>query len=459
MLRFVLCSILLLVAIGCGRVTGDAARTDSVQVTAEPAVAAAVAADMCAEHGVVEAICTKCHPNLVPIFKAKGDWCVEHEFPESVCPTCHPDRGGRPANDVTMDGAPLHGTLIRFKTLATARQAGIEVFRAAEAPGGAGITATATIVADASNLAVVNARSPGVVRSIRVDVGDVVRRGSPLATVESAEVGQERSRLQAARARMQVAQSSYKREQELHRKGISSMREVELARQESQTAAADVNAATSALRMMGAGGGSSGTYVLAAPISGVVSRRTATVGTMVGSEEVLFEIVDTSSLWADLDVPEADAPRVAPGQQVALRLEGLPEREFYGTIHSVAPAIDPRTRTVRARAKLSSRDIALRANSYAKARILTDPTGAAVKVPRSAIQEAKGVSLAFVRMAEDRYETRRVKVSASAGNEVTLAGGIAPGEFVATVGSFLLKTETMKEGIGAGCCEVEEPKR
>ena len=449
--------LLLFVAAGCGR-SGEGPRTESVRVTAQPATAT-VAADMCAEHGVLEAICTACHPNLVPIFKDKGDWCVEHEFPESVCPTCHPERGGRPVNDVTMDGAPVNGTVVRFKTMETARQAGIEVFRAMESPGGAGITATATIVADAAHHAVVNARSSGVVRSIRVDVGSVVRRGAPLATVESAEVGQERSRLQSARARMQVAEASFNREKELHDKGISSQREVELARQEAQTAAAEMNGATAALRMMGAGGGSSGTYVLAAPISGIVSRRSATVGTMVDREEELFEIVDTSSLWADLDVPESDAPRVAPGQRVALRLEGLPDREFYGTIHSVSPSIDPRTRTVRARAKLSGGDAALRANSYAKARILTDPTQAAVTVPRSAIQEAKGVSLAFVRMAEDRYEARRVQLAASAGDHVTLAGGVAPGEYVATVGSFLLKTETMKEGIGAGCCEVEAPKR
>ena len=77
----------------------------------------------------------------------------------------------------------------------------------------------------------------------------------------------------------------------------------------------------------------------------------------------------------------------------------------------------------------------------------------------SAIQEAKGVSLAFVRLAEDRYETRRVKLVESVGDQVTLAGGIAPGELVATTGSFLLKTETMKEGIGAGCCELEAPTR
>jgi len=62
----------------------------------------AAAAGMCAEHGVPEALCTKCNPALVKVFKAKGDWCEEHEFPESFCPVCNPnaafpDVGGAPA--------------------------------------------------------------------------------------------------------------------------------------------------------------------------------------------------------------------------------------------------------------------------------------------------------------------------------------------------------------------------
>jgi cobalt-zinc-cadmium efflux system membrane fusion protein len=234
---------------------------------------------------------------------------------------------------------------------------------------------------------------------------------------------------------------------------------VELAAQEMQTARADVDAAEAALRMMGAEDGASGMCVLTAPIGGVVTRRDATVGTLVDPEETLFEIVDTSSLWADIDVAEADAPRVRPGQQVVLRVEGLPGTDYPGRIESVAPMVDPRTRTVRARARLGAHDGALRANSYARALILTGAPGTSVALPRAAIQEAHGISLAFVRLAEDLYETRRIRVASSTGEQVLLSGGVAAGERVATVGSFLLKTETMKAGIGAGCCEVEPPAR
>src|SRR5213594_3526518 len=61
----------------------------------------AVEEAFCKEHGVLEAVCTKCNPALIAVFKAKGDWCEEHGFPESFCPICHPERGGRPASDIS----------------------------------------------------------------------------------------------------------------------------------------------------------------------------------------------------------------------------------------------------------------------------------------------------------------------------------------------------------------------
>ena len=71
------------------------------------------------------------------------------------------------------------------------------------------------------------------------------------------------------------------------------------------------------------------------------------------------------------------------------------------------------------------------------------------------MQRAGGVALVFVRLAQDVFETRRVRVGLSDGAFVELLEGVEPGEPVATTGSFLLKTETLKGSIGAGCCDVE----
>jgi cobalt-zinc-cadmium efflux system membrane fusion protein len=440
---------------GCG----PKATQEAQEAPAPVAAAAAVGEGMCAEHGVLEAICTKCHPKLIPVFQAKGDWCPEHGFPMSVCPIHHPERGGRPEAQIAIDEAPASGTMIHFRTLETARDAGIETVPAVEGMEGAGVIATATLVADASHMAVVNPSAAGVVRSIQADLGSRVARGTPLATLESSAVGEDRSRLQAARSRASVAEANYRREKDLYDKGVSALREVEEAQREWEAAKAEASAASSSLGMIGTSEGAAGTYVLRAPIGGIVTKRSATLGTLVDTDDALFEIVNVSELWADIDVPEAQVARVHPGQKVVLRVDGIAGREFRGTITFVSPVIDPQTRTAKARAALANRDGLLRANVYAKARIVDDGNRVSVLIPRSAVQEAKGVQLVFVQRAIDAYEARRVRITPADNDMVAIASDVRPGERVVTTGSFLLKTETLKESIGAGCCDVAPPKK
>src|SRR6185436_17713952 len=134
-----------------------------------------------------------------------------------------------------------------------------------------GVFATATLVADASHMAAVNARAAGVVRSIQADLGSRVARGAPLATLESSEVGEDRSRLQTAQARASVAEANYHRAKALYEKGVSSQRDAQEAEREWTAAKAEVSAASSALGMIGTAEGSAGSYVLRAPIVGTVT--------------------------------------------------------------------------------------------------------------------------------------------------------------------------------------------
>jgi len=123
----------------------------------------------------------------------------------------------------------------------------------------------------------------------------------------------------------------------------------------------------------------------------------------------------------------------------------------------VSPVIDPMTRTAKARASLENAGGLLRANMYAKARIVDDGNAASVLVPQTAVQEAKGVQLVFVQRATDAYEARRVRTVPADNGMVAIASDVRAGDRVVTTGSFLLKTETLKESIGAGCCDVEAP--
>ncbi len=421
----------------------------------EERVSAPAEGGFCKEHGVLEAICTKCNPKLIPVFQAKGDWCAEHGFPESICPTCHPEREGKPAGEVASDGAPADGTKVRFKTKDTAALAGIETAKATVRPNAGGVVVVAKLVYDATKLAHINPRSPGVVRALKVDLGSKVKEGDALAVIDSAEVGADRARLTAARSRAAVAEENFKREKGLQEEGIMSRKSLLAAQQELDAARAEVRVLAASLAVTGSGGGGVGSYTLRSPIAGVVTQRNVTIGKLVTVDEVLFEIVDTSSMWAELDVPEADAPLVAADQSATVFLDGLGERGIPGKVAYVAPSLDPHTRTAKARVGIPNPDGTLRANMFGQARIDVGAAKASVMVPRIAVQRAKDVHLVFVRIAEDEYEARRVQVGASEGGFIEVKKGIKPDELVVTTGSFLLKTETLKDSIGAGCCETD----
>jgi membrane fusion protein, heavy metal efflux system len=444
----------LLVAVGCG---GGGA-----EVAPEPAPAGAVADGICAEHGIQEAICTKCNPALIPVFQAKGDWCAEHGFPESACPICHPEKKGKIVVDLGGDKkpeeaeAPADGTKVRFKTKETAALAGLKIAQAAEHPQGAVVSATATIAYDATKYAQINARAPGVVRELKVDLGAEVDPATALAVIQSAVVGADRSRLRGAQAALEAAKVEYTRVKGLVEGGLSPAKDLAAASAALKAAQAEYDASAATLGEIDKGAKGAGGYSLTSPIPGVVIRRDVTLGHVVNTEEILFEVADTSSMWAEIDIPETDLALVSLGQEVAVAVDSLPGREFKGAISYLAPEVDKRTRTVKARAALANPDGLLRANMFATALVL-GPERRAVMVPRDAVQKARGVSMVFVKLAEDLYEARHVTLlpDAGAGELVGVATGVKAGEEVVTDGSFLLKTETLKESIGAGCCADE----
>ena len=436
--------------------TGLAGCERSPERPEEPAVARPPSADaFCAAHGVLEAVCTKCHPKLIPIFQEKGDWCAEHGFPESFCPTCHPELGGRPAMSLAPEsGAPAHGTKVQLDSPETAQLAGIETVEAREAGTSTELVVLGTIAYDAALRAEVNSRAAGVVRELLAEVGSHVVPGAALARIESAEVGAARSRLAAASSRVEVARAAEERVRGLSEQGLVARKTLLEAQLELDSALAEQAAAKATLEVIGAGETDGNVYTLEAPLGGTIVRRSATIGRMVGAGEVLYELVDTSSVWAELDVPESELGRVNPGLRVAVEADALPGETFDGRIDHIAPEIDPHTRTAKARVRLTNPNGRLFANMFVRGRVALE-LGARVLVPKGAVQRAKDVQLVFVELAPGRFEARRVRTAGEQGELVALLQGVNAGERVVTTGSFLLKTETLKGEIGAGCCDVE----
>lgn len=417
----------------------------------------ALAGEMCSSHGVLAAVCTRCNPKLIPVFKAKNDWCEEHQLPESFCPQCHPERNGAPAGDLEAERAPADGLRIKLASPAVAAMSGIEVEPVREESDQPAVTGFVRLSWDPSRVAVVNPRSAGVIRSLEATTGDRVDQGAILASIESAVVGQDRSRLESAGTRLRVARAGLDRQRKLLQTGVGIPREILASEQEVASAQAEVDAVRAALKITGESS-VDGLSSLRSPITGIVTRRTASLSQMVDSEHELFEIVDGSELIAEIEIQETDVTRVQTCQMVEIRFPGLSDRSFTGKLASLSPSIDPRTRTVTGRLTLPNPDGSLRANMYGEARIFVGSSRRSFLLPRPALQRVEDVWLAFVRIAPDEYETRRLTLGETGPDRVHVLTGLEAGEEVVTTGSFLMKTETLKGSIGAGCCEVEGKK-
>jgi len=162
-------------------------------------------------------------------------------------------------------------------------------------------------------------------------------------------------------------------------------------------------------------------------------------------------VADLSVLWAQLDVPEADAGSVRIGQRVTLLFDGAGGGTREGTISRVATAVDPATRTVSARVELSNPDGALKVGVFLRGRIEVAAEHDGLLVPLEAVQRAEGRTLVFVRTGAVSFEPVPVELGFETEGFVEVLRGVEPGAEVVTTGAFLLKTEILKESIGAGC--------
>lgn len=178
---------------------------------------------------------------------------------------------------------------------------------------------------------------------VRVNVGDAVRRGQVLArfapeTVD-ADVAQARAALAEARATAADAAGNAARARLLEKTGALSQQQITQYQTAEQTAKARVEAAEAVLAAQQVRGRN--TQVLA-PDDGVISARTATVGSVVGSGTELFRLIRQGRLEWRAEVGAAELGRLSVGMPVRVTAPG--GEQVQGKVRSIAPTVDAQTR-------------------------------------------------------------------------------------------------------------------
>ena len=152
-------------------------------------------------------------------------------------------------------------------------------------------------------------------------------------------------------------------------------------------------------------------------------------------------------------IPEAKHSWTQPGMQARIMLDTYPGQTFTGTLTWLSAKVDERTRMARGRVEVANAEGRLKAQMFARARILTSNSDRAVIVPQSALQNVSGTTVVFVKTSEDIFEARPVQLGAKRNSQVEIVSGLKPNEPVVVAGSFTLKSQFLISRLGAGCVD------
>ncbi len=320
---------------------------------------------------------------------------------------------------------------------------------------------TGQVTFHADKVATIGSKVSARIVKVNVGVGDTVKAGDALASIDSMEFARARGVYLATVARRDAARLTLNREQELRKDGINATKDVEQAQAALLVATADFEAARGTLVAFGLGesGAAGPATIIRSPIAGKVVRRDAVMGQTVDAATSLFTVADLDEVWVLLDVFERDIGKVTVDAEVALTMTAYPERSFSGRVTQLGQVLDDRMRTMKARVTVPNTDGALKPGMFCRAKLVSKTVGSAVQgetgagrealvVPIGAVQRIGDDDYVFVDTGDRTFEARGVALGERSGGSVEIRRGLREGELVVSDGALTLKAELERASFG-----------
>jgi RND family efflux transporter MFP subunit len=282
----------------------------------------------------------------------------------------------------------------------------------------------------ALNQVAVKAKVAGEVKEVLVRAGEAVTLGQVLIRMDTSEyqakVEQAKGSLVASRGQLDIATKSRDNNLALLDKGFISRNAFDNAASQFDIAKANVDTARGALDVAQK---ALNDTVIKAPIAGMVSTRTIEPGEKVSVDNKLLDVVDLRQMELEAPVPTADILKVKLGQEVLVRVEGLPDA-VAGKVVRINPATQSGSRSIMVYVRIDNPDNLLRAGMFADASLTLDKRDAVLTVPTTAIQNEG--DKAYVYTIENGKLARHNVVTGlrgvdSKGNAVEISSGLQDG--------------------------------
>jgi RND family efflux transporter MFP subunit len=287
--------------------------------------------------------------------------------------------------------------------------------------------------------AVVGSESNGLkLAEVRVNVGDVVKKGQVLAVFSPetvrADIAQSRASLAEARATAADAAGNAARARTLQATGALSQQQINQYQTTEQTAKARVEAAEAVLAAQEVRGRN--TQVLA-PDDGVISARTATVGSVVAAGTELFRLIRQGRLEWRAEVTSAELGRIAVGTTAfVVSASGA---QLRGKVRSIAPTVDPQTRAALVYVDLPNvqQNTGIKAGMFARGDFELGRSSAPT-VPQIAIVPRDGFNNVFLLKPDNKVAQLKVQIGRRLNDRIEITSALPEGARVVVQGAGFL---------------------
>ena len=299
--------------------------------------------------------------------------------------------------------------------------------------------------------AVIGSESGGLrLTEVRVNVGDVVKKGEVLAVFSpdtvNADVAQARAALLETQASAADAAANAERARSLQDSGALSAQQINQYITAEQTANARIAAARASLAAQQLR--LKYTQVVA-PDSGVISARSATVGSVVGVGTELFRMIRQGRLEWRAEVTATELTRIKPG--VTARVIAANGSELTGRVRMIAPTVDAQTRSALVYVDLPPAmgpAAPFKAGMFASGQFELG-TSQAMTVPQQAVAVRDGFSYVFTLKPDNRVSQLKVKTGRRVGERIEVTEGLAPDAQIVVSGAGFLNDGDLVRNVPA----------
>ncbi len=312
------------------------------------------------------------------------------------------------------------------------------------------LTAPAKITIPPKNDYIVSTLQAGLLQEIKVSIGDKVKKGQVLATINSPQLLELQQQYLNALNALQLAKADFNRDKKLLSEGIITERRWKTTQAQHKILLSQVNQSKQLLVLSGFSKAAmqqlithnrlNSQLTVIAPISGVILERFVRSGAPINALEPLFRLANIEQLWLDISIPQQRMQRLQLGDKVVLE-----NSEYTADIFFLSQQVNADNQTVLARAKLEAKTDSLRIGQIIRVQINQTHHKNTFSVPNRAVASFDNKSHIFIKTATG-FKIQVVKVLGKSKGQTNISTDLPAKTMIATKGAVALKAHFL--GLG-----------